>query len=239
MSDREKKLVLLFGLAAFVLVNAFGVSWFRKQKATLASQLIAAEGEVQNAEAFSRKYDTVIEEMDWMAEHAPDERAGQLVASELEQYASNQATTHQLEVKRRAILSNDETGTHFHRAKVEFNVNGMENSLYRWLGRLQMPDQLRAITFLRLSPDTKDDTKIDCTVIVEQWYVPLSGDGEADDAEAAAPSAAPPPSIPTATLPALPGPPPGLPLPGSPSNPSPAPVGNPGPAPINPTPEEP
>lgn len=230
MSDREKKLVLLFGLAAFVLLNAFGVSWFRKQKATLGSQLIAAEGEVQNAEAFSRKFDTVIEEMDWMVENAPAERAGQLVASELEQYASNQATTHQLTVKRRAILSNDESGTHFHRAKVEFNVNGMENSLYRWLGRLQMPDQFRAVTFLRLSPDTKDDTLIDCTVIVEQWYVPPSGDGEADEVEAASPAPSPSP------IPPLPTP---APAPVPAPAPSSAPVPGSGAEPVTPTPENP
>lgn len=230
MSDREKKLVLLFGLAAFVLLNAFGVSWFRKQKTAMATRLIAAEGEVQNAEAFSRKYDTVIEEMDWMAEHAPDPRAGQLVASELEQYASNQATTHQLTVKRRAILSNEEGGVHFHRARVEFNVNGMESALYRWLGRLQMPDQFRAITFLRLSPDTKDDTLIDCTVIVEQWYVPLTGEESAEVEEAA-------PSTPPAPAPA-PAPSP-VPVPAPSPSPTPAPAGTPGTAPIIPNPANP
>jgi hypothetical protein len=207
MSDREKKLVLLFGLAAFVLINVFGVSWFRKQRDRLAAEVLEAEGNVQTAEAFDRKYDTVLEEMDWMIEHAPKERSGQLVATELEQYASNQATTHQLTVKRRAILPNDQSGTHFHRAKSEFNVTGREDSLYRWLDRLQMPEQFRAITFLRLSPDPKDDTLIDCTVTVEQWYVPLTGEGEAETAEtpeapAPAPTPAPTPTpvpVPPAT----------------------------------------
>ena len=236
MSDREKKLVLLFGLAAFVLLNAFGVSWFRKYKDKLETDLRSAQGDVETARAFSRKYDTVIEEMDWMADHAPKERAGQLVSTELEQYASNQATSHQLEVKRRAILTNDEEGQHFHRAKVEFNVTGMENSLYRWLGRLQMPDQFRAITFLRLSPDAKDDTLIDCTVIVEQWYVPVSGDGEEAAVETPAPTPAPPTPQPT------PKPNP-LPVPAPNSNPAPtptpAPGANPGTTPITPAPEQP
>ncbi len=232
MSDREKKLVLLFGLAAFVLLNAFGIRVYRQQKTTLASQLIAAEGEVQNAEAFARKFDTVIEEMDWMDEHAPEPRAGQLVASELEQYASNQATTHQLTVKRRAILANEESGTRFHRARAEFNVTGMENALYRWLGRLQMPDQFRGITFLRLSPDAKDDTLIDCTVIVEQWYVPQSGDGEEEtpvESSTPAPTPAPAPAPTPAPTPA----------PSPVPTPAPAPVENPGTPSDNPAPANP
>ncbi len=204
MSDREKKLVLLFGLAAFVLINVFGVSWFRKQRDRLAAEVLEAEGNVQTADAFDRKYDTVLEEMDWMIEHAPKERSGQLVATELEQYASNQATTHQLTVKKRAILPNDQSGTHFHRAKSEFNVTGREDSLYRWLDRLQMPDQFRAITFLRLSPDAKDDKLIDCTVTVEQWYVPLTGESEAETVETPAPVPTPAPApvpVPPATPP--------------------------------------
>lgn len=197
MSDREKKLVLLFGLAAFVLLNAYGVSWFRKYRDKLEIELRDAQGEVEMADAANRKIDSVIEEMDWMADHAPKPRNGQLVATELEQYGTNQAKTHQLDAKP-TFLPNDESGQHFHRAKVQFKVTGLENSLYRWLGRLQQPDQFRAVTFLRLSPDAKDDTLIDCTVIVEQWYVPESGEGDGDgDGEEAAVESPAPARIPT------------------------------------------
>ncbi|MCW1886457.1 type II secretion system protein M [Luteolibacter flavescens] len=186
MSDREKKLVLFFGLAVFVLVNFFGISWFQSQKQKVARQLTDAKGKVTLAEATAASFDTVYGEMEWMAkmiEKSPAPKNGQLVATELEQYASNQATTHQLEIKRRAIKPNDETGIHFHRAKVEFNVSGREESLYRWLDRLQMPDQFKAVTSMRLSPDAKDDTMIDATVEVEQWYVPLVDGGSDASAE--------------------------------------------------------
>lgn len=183
MSDREKKLLLLLGLAAFAILNVFGISWFSKQDDKLESQRIEAEGSVQMAEAYSAKYETVAGEMEWLAKHRPQARAGQIVGTELEQYAFNQANTFELTVKRRAIKPVDEAGRHFHRAKVEFNVTGKEAALYSWLDRLQMPDQLRAITFLRLLPDAKDDTLIDCTVEVDQWFVPLSA-AEADAAAA-------------------------------------------------------
>lgn len=179
MSDREKKLVLFFGLAAFLLVNFFGISWLQGQKQKLDRQLTEAKGKVSLAEVTNASYDTVIEEMDWLGGKSPAPRSGQLVATELEQYASNQASTNQLTVKRRAIKPNEESGVHFHRAKVEFNVTGREDGLYRWLSRLQMPDQFRAVTFMRLSPDAKDDTLIDATVEVEQWYVPLVEDASA------------------------------------------------------------
>ena len=188
MSDREKKLVMFFGLAAFLLVNFFAISWFQGQKDKIARKLVDAKGKVTLAQATADSYDTVVDEMDWLADKSPAAKTGQLVATELETYASNQATTHQLEIKRRAIKPNDETGKYFHRAKVEFNVSGRESSLYSWLDRLQMPDQFKAVTSMRLSPDAKDDTKIDAIVEVEQWYIPL-----VEDAEGAPPEEAPEP----------------------------------------------
>lgn len=173
MSDREKKLVLFFGLAAFVLLNVFGISWYKKYRLDLARKVGKAESAVQVAEAYESSYGNVEEEMIWLGDHFPEPKAGQTVQAQLQQFASTEATKNTLTVKRPKILPNDETpGAKFHRARVEFNVTGTEASLYRWLDKLQSPEQLRAITGMRLSPDTKDDTLIECTVTVEQWYVP-------------------------------------------------------------------
>jgi len=198
MSDRERKLVILFGLAAFVLVNVFFISWFKSQKLKVSRDLMKARAEVVSAEAAAGSFETVEEEMIWLNDKMPSPKAGQLVATELETYAYNQAKTHQLEIGPRDIKPNEETGKFFHRAKVQFKVTGREDSLYRWLDRLQMPDQLKGVTFMRLAPDAKDDTNIDATIVVEQWYVPLTGDsdGASEEAPAPGPDAAAPPELP-------------------------------------------
>ena len=64
-------------------------------------------------------------------------------------------------------------GRHFHRAKIQLSINGTEEALYRWLDHLNTPDQLRIASSIRMSPNVKDDTKIDCTATIEQWFVPL------------------------------------------------------------------
>ena len=35
-----------------------------------------------------------------------------------------------------------------------------------------MPDQLRIASQIRMLPNNPDDTKIDCTATIEQWFVP-------------------------------------------------------------------
>jgi hypothetical protein len=223
MSDREKKLVILFGLAAFVLVNFFGISWFQGQKHKVERDLAKAKNEVVSAEAAAGSFDTVYDEMKWLNDKMPSPKAGQLVSTELETYASNQATTNSLTVVKRDLKPNDETGKYFHRAKVQYKVSGREDALYRWLDRLQMPDQFKAITFLRLAPDPKDDTLIEATVDIEQWYVPLV------DGSNAAPEEAPE-SSPEATPAPAPG---ATPAPAPGATPAPSPEATPAPTPEN------
>ena len=197
MSEREKKLVLLFGLVAFALLNVFAIKTFKDYKKKIAARLADAEAKVEVAGAYNTKYDTVADQMDWLTDNLPEPKMGPSVRSQLEQYATNQAKAASLEVKRTRMLDEDTTGSRFHRARVEYEVTGTEASLYRWLSKLYMPEKFSAITHLRLSPNTADDTKIDCKVTAEQWYLPLTGEAaDASEPEAGGEPPAMPPGLP-------------------------------------------
>ena len=125
MSDREKKLLIFFGLAVWV-----------------------EDGEVK---AFVGKY----------------------VQTRLQQDVEREATAAGLSIKTQKPLPTDETeGRHYHRAKIQITVTGQEQALYVWLDRLNQPTKLRMATQIRLTPNQQDDTKIDCTATIEQWFVP-------------------------------------------------------------------
>jgi len=174
MSDREKKLVLLFGIAAFLLVNFFGISWFRGYQTGVARDLLKAKASVTDAENKSENHETISDEMEFLAKYDPKPRPAQTVQTELEQFASSQAAANQLQIsKRPRFLPTDESGSRFHRAKVELSVKGSEASIYRWLDKLQVKEEFRGLTFMRISPD-QDDTLAECTVTAEQWFVPAS-----------------------------------------------------------------
>ncbi len=110
--------------------------------------------------------------MDWLAEHEPEPAASQDVQTRLQQLADREAASTGLTVKIRKPLPTDTAGKHFHRAKFQFVVTGTEESLYRWFDRLNVPDQFRMTSQIRLSPNGQDDTKIDCTATIEQWFIP-------------------------------------------------------------------
>jgi len=182
MSDREKKLVLIFGLAAFVLINVFGIARFRQYRDKAHQDMIAAQKGIETAQNLRDIYDERADEIDWMADHRPEPKARQTVETELEQFATKEAQAASLTIASNGgkgkFLESLETG-YFHRARVEYTkVSGSEQALYHWLSRLRSPDDFRAVTFLRLKPDEKDDTQIDAQITVEQWFIPETGEAE-------------------------------------------------------------
>jgi hypothetical protein len=113
--------------------------------------------------------------MQWLTEHEPAPVARQDAETELQQLCAAEANNAGLTIKKQEFLDADETeGRHYHRAKMKLNVAGREEALYRWLDQINDPAKLRSATQLLLKPDAKDDTLIDCTATVDQWFVPAT-----------------------------------------------------------------
>lgn len=173
MSPREKKLLIFFAAAGFIVLNFLAYAQFQAKRLEFDRALTEARQQLDTAEMFRASREQVTDEMEWLASHEPEPAANQDVQTQLQQLCEREAKGLGLEIKAQRPLPTDTTsGTHYHRAKIQLTVTGTEEALYRWFDKLNVPDQLRAATQIRLSPN-KDDTKIDCTATVEQWFVPL------------------------------------------------------------------
>jgi hypothetical protein len=173
MSDREKKLLIFFALAGFAILNFLGYSFAIKERAKVNSGRTLAVQKLTLAEDFQKNSEQVRDQMDWLAKHEPEPAANQDVQTKLQLFAEGQAKESGLTIKTQKPLPTDATaGRYYHRAKFQFTVTGTEQALYQWFDRLNVPDQFRNTTQIRLTPNQQDDTKIDCTATIEQWFVP-------------------------------------------------------------------
>ncbi len=171
MSPREKKLLLMFAAAGFVILNFLGYTFLQNVKQQVTKDRAEAETALRNADNFRNSSNEVRDEMEWLEEHEPTPKEDQDVQTTLQQFAEREAKAAGLTIKNQKPLPTDSTGKFYRRAKIQLVLTGTEESLYGWFDHINAPDQLRIATQIRLSPNT-DDTKIDCTVTVEQWFVP-------------------------------------------------------------------
>lgn len=173
MSPREKKLLIFFALAGFAVINFLVIGFFQSKRIEVNRNKAEALQKLETAENFSASREQVTDEMDWLSENEPEPVANQDAQTQLQTYAEKEAKETGLTIKTQKPLPTDVTeGRHYHRAKIQFTVTGTEEALYKWFDKINMPDQFRIASQIRLSPNTQDDTKIDCTATVEQWFVP-------------------------------------------------------------------
>jgi hypothetical protein len=173
MSDREKKLLIFFAVAGFAILNFLGFKFAMAKRAEVNSQRTVAEQKLDLADQAIANRDKVADEMDWLAKHEPEPQANQDVQTSLQALIEREARATGLEIKTQKPLPTEaKQGSFYHRAQFQITVIGMEDALYRWFDRINVPDQFRIATQIRLSPNQQDDTKIDCTATIEQWFVP-------------------------------------------------------------------
>ncbi|MES2982548.1 MAG: hypothetical protein V4727_09565 [Verrucomicrobiota bacterium] len=172
MSSREKNLLTLLLLGGFLMLNFFLFSQYQKKKVLFQTNLDTAKNQLQRAIAIQENSDQLAEEMNWLAENEPAPAASETVPSQLLQFANNQAINSNLTVKLEEILITDTSGTHYHRAQIKMNVTGQEKDLYDWLYAINEPTAFRTAIQIRLSPNTQDETLIDCSAVIAQWFSP-------------------------------------------------------------------
>ena len=174
MSAREKKLLAILLLAGFVILNSFLFTLYAAAKARYANALSTAEADLRQATTISETAAELAEEMEWLAANEPAPAAYQDVQTKLQQYAETQARNLGLTIISQDFLPTDDSGIHYHRAQVRIKLSGQEQALYRWFDMINDPAAFRTASQIQLKPDSKDDTLIDCTATLSQWFPPAT-----------------------------------------------------------------
>ena len=174
MSDREKKLLAILLFAGFIILNFFLFTVYKQAKARYDSDLESAKTDLRQAITISESAEEFAEEMEWLAANEPEPAAYQDVQTKLQQFAETQARNLGLTIKGQELLPTDESGIHYHRAQVRLSLSGSEQALYRWFDMINDPAAFRTASQIRLTPNSQDDTLIDCTATLSQWFPPAT-----------------------------------------------------------------
>lgn len=174
MSDREKKLLAMLVVAGFIIVNFFLYTFYVQKKTIFDNDFTSAKAQLQQAISFQESSAQLAEEMEWLNENQPEPSLYQNVQTKLQEFVDNQARNVGLTITRQELLPTDTTGIHYHRAQVRIVLTGKEQALYRWFDAINDPAAFRAAYEIRLSPNGKDDTLIDCTATIAQWFPPAT-----------------------------------------------------------------
>ncbi|MFD2256038.1 hypothetical protein ACFSSA_05060 [Luteolibacter algae] len=174
MSAREKKLLALLLIAGFIILNVFLFGFYTQKKSQFDNNFRSAKTRLQQAIAFQDSSAELADEMEWLAENQPQTAVYQTIQTQLQQYAELQARNLGLSIKSQELLPTDTSGVYYQRAQIKINLTGQEQSLYRWFDSINDPKSFRCAYQIRLTPNAQDDTLIDCSATLSQWFVPAT-----------------------------------------------------------------
>ena len=174
MNQREKNLIsLLFGVA-FLLINIFLFSSFTAAMQKKRSQLDAGAKKLYLMEQDLASWESKAEEVEWLVNNQPVEGVHSNIGAELSAFTETVANRHGVILSKRPSpqrADTEEDGA-YRSARAKVTANAMDDQLYKWLSDLQDPELSRSVTFLRISPQRDDPTRIDCELEITQWFRP-------------------------------------------------------------------
>lgn len=174
MNTREKTLILILFGVAFVIINAFVFTSYQATMQKKRIQLQKGARELEQMEKDLAMWASRAEEVEWLSNHQPAEGVHGTVGAQLVKDTEEAALRHGVTLPQRPgpqKAEPDETGV-YQSARVKVLANAMDGQLYNWLTDLQDPAKSRSITFLRISPQRDDATRVDCELEITQWFLP-------------------------------------------------------------------
>ena len=180
MNSREKTLILVLFGVAFLIINIFLFTSYQTVMQKKRIQLQKGARELEQMEKDLAMWATRAEEVEWLSTHQPAQGVHGTVGAELVEGTEEAARRHGVTLPKRPSPQKaepDEAGV-YQSARVKVLANAMDGQLYNWLTDLQDPEKSRSITFLRISPQRDDATRVDCELEITQWFLPeMEGDG--------------------------------------------------------------
>ena len=207
LTPSERRLLLIVGVLAFLVVNALGYQWLARKRVIAKAAQSSANAEISRLKQLQMEKPEIEKTRDWLNARLPAYKDADQFENHLYQLVLDRARAADVELTKKDPKPTQTNDPDVHKSVVDLEFTTDIESIVRFLHSLQDREAFRFVSYLELTPTKGDDEKLRCVVKVEQWWRPDSLDVLA--ATDGVPDAA--------TLPVAPGEPASVPDPAAPA----------------------
>jgi hypothetical protein len=170
LTKSERRLLVIFGLAVFVMANFYGVSYLLDTQAGLSQQLNELAGTAKTNRIWLREKQFWLTRKQWIDHQQPRVAAGQVPQSELLQAMTASAQANQLVIQEQSFAESKSTPS-YQSVSVKLKLSGNLENVVKWLADLQQPEKFQAIVSFTLKSE-EQPPKVNLELEVARWYSP-------------------------------------------------------------------
>ena len=174
LTNREKKLAVMFGAMLFLLVNLIGVITLWKRQAAFAANLLDLRNERIAANSLLSQKVMWRQRAAWLDAHLPVLKSAGEANAELLDTLTASAAKHSVTVIDQGFTEPDTAHkADYQEIAVKLKISGGKDAITQWLWEIQQPEKFQAIPSLSMKLDSETAaSKIVCEIIVARYYAP-------------------------------------------------------------------
>lgn len=170
LSKSEKRLLVLFLSAIFIVFNLIGLTFLARRQGEFEAKLVSLRSERLEARSWLADKETWAERKEWLAKTQPKlQSIGEANSALLENLQAGVAK-HSITILDQAFVDPNPQPA-YQEIAVKLKVAGSLEAITRWLVELQQPENFQAIQSFSMKTDN-DPSKIVCELTVARWYAP-------------------------------------------------------------------
>lgn len=112
----------------------------------------------------------------WLTKTQPVEKSDLEAENETLTLLVDKAKAQGLSVEKQEYLEQVKN-EYYHQHGVTLTVKGELPNVFRWIYSVQSPAEFRVVPQMRIVPDPKEPSKVDCTIQFWHWYQPALAQG--------------------------------------------------------------
>ena len=170
LTKSERRLLIIFGLALFVMANFYVISYLLDTESELTQQLSEVTATAKTDQIWLREKQFWLARKRWIDRQQPRVGSGQVPQSELLQALTASAQANQLAIQEQSFAELKNTAN-YQSVAVKLRLSGNLENVVKWLAELQQPEKFQAVTNLSLKSE-EQPPKVNLELEVARWYTP-------------------------------------------------------------------
>jgi hypothetical protein len=170
LTKGERRLLVIFGLAVFVMANFYGVSYLLDTQSALNQQLNELAGTAKTNQIWLREKQFWLTRKQWIDHQQPKVGSGQVPQSELLQAVTASAQANKLIIQEQSFAESKSTPS-YQSVSVKLKLSGDLENVVKWLADLQQPEKFQAVVSFSLKSE-EQPPKVNLELEVARWYSP-------------------------------------------------------------------
>jgi type II secretory pathway component PulM len=172
LNKSEKRLLLILGVAIFLIVNYWGVSYLMDAQATADQDLTDLRAKAAADDRWLREKTSWMTRKRWVDAQQPRVVNKESPQADLLQALVKSAKDSQLKIDEQSFAESDST-TDYRSVAVKLKVSGPLKNAIQWLVQVQQPQEFHAVTDFSLkSQEHPPDVSLELNVA--RWYAPAT-----------------------------------------------------------------